>query len=229
VIVKKAENMYPESRKKQRYRSWVVLCFVCTIPFFISGCSSAKNMFNSESDKVKKSSTIGKFGKIEGYPIRVEVRPVMVELPAAGMLSDRDTARIAEMAKRWNLQGYGNITIAWPSALDVYDTVRSIANTLVFYGVRPDFIAQGPYTVEERNSNSIFIWYKEVVAMAPACEGIPALSVNSFSNSFTDGHGCATQKNLAAMIADPRNLLVPAPREVWSLESRIKAALKTGR
>lgn len=88
-------------------------------------------------------------------------------------------------------------------------TAQSAAEQLRQLGVPPERITFGRYVAAQRGG-PIQISYSAAVAVGPNCKkGWDDFSATG-QNDVTRHFGCATASNLAAMIADPRDLERPA-------------------
>lgn len=61
---------------------------------------------------------------------------------------------------------------------------------------------------------SVVMRYSQWAAVAPECPGWGSNVTIDYSSSNTPNLGCAIQRNIAAMVADPRDLAQPAPLDL---------------
>lgn len=182
------------------------------------------------------------------YPVRVENKPYIVEIPVAGeSLTPVQKRRLSRMAQLHSMYGESEITIASPQGNDTRLKVSQIVAELNSHGVTMDQIMAGAYVpdkpevlsvidnkkkkdesslVEKTPSlpppPAIVVSFKKFTATTDDCDDKWALdttrSVNT--NAQSDGLGCATQNNLAVMLADPSDFIAPRPSVPVSAENR---------
>lgn len=148
------------------------------------------------------------------HPISVTPDVPTLNIAVSGTLSVQDRAAIATFAAAYKERGHGPLTVATPSgsanstlAMNVLVEVR---NQLAKAGVSASRIEYTPYRASSANGNApILMSYKQFVAMASPCgDWSDELAYNP-SNIPPKNFGCATQNNLAAMVADPADLVTP--------------------
>ena len=97
--------------------------------------------------------------------------------------------------------------------------IRDLAS---LYGVPRNRIRVVSYVPEPGSRASIRLAYQRLVASVPACDN-PDWSQNlsmTWDNSTYPNFGCATQKNVAAMAGDPRDLVQMKPIDAASAQRR---------
>ena len=70
-------------------------------------------------------------------------------------------------------------------------------------------------------SNDVRINYIRYEAQAPSCGDWSTNLAETSANLTSPNFGCATQKNLAAMVADPRDLVSPRPLDPDDAQRRL--------
>lgn len=164
------------------------------------------------------------------HPIIVTQQPSNLSLAVAKEargLSLSQRADVAEFANRYRAGDAGNsrLVISAPSgsanetaAMDAVDDVRHI---LASSGFSESNIVVEAYRASNGAQAPVRISYLKYVAEGPDC------SHNWSENSATDTHnigspnfGCASQRNLAAMVANPADLLGPRGFDQRSSERR---------
>jgi pilus assembly protein CpaD len=137
-----------------------------------------------------------------------------------GGLSAAQRADVTGMAQTWLKEGTGGISIDMPvdtpNARAAADTLREIQATLAAVGVPPRGVAVRQYRPEDpRHMAAIRLTYPKITATAGPCGLWPedlGPSVNNkgyFDNKPYYNFGCANQRNLASMVANPSDLVQP--------------------
>lgn len=149
----------------------------------------------------------------ERHPIKVAKSEKNLEIPLSGPgfeLSDRDTARIKSLAYRFGARGDGRITVSVPktgvNAGAARTAAKQIAEVLQDAGVNAEDIDLSVY--EPLNGRGgVRVGYNIYTAEAGDCDNMWDENLSdAYHNTPWKGLGCATQNNLAAMIANPRDL-----------------------
>jgi pilus assembly protein CpaD len=140
-----------------------------------------------------------------------------------GGLPAPQRSEIAAFAYRWSKEATGGFIIDQPTGTPNYlaaaDTVREIRALLVASGVAPGAINVRPYRpVSPEVLASIKIHYPRISAEAGPCGLWPNDIGPSFDRTYNENqpyynHGCAVQRNLAAMVERPADLVQPRAAE----------------
>ena len=128
------------------------------------------------------------------------------------------------LAQTWLREGTGAISIDvpvnTPNARAAEDSLREIQATFAAAGVPPRAVNVRQYRPEDpRHMAAIRLNYPKISAVAGPCGLWPedlGPSVNNksyFENKSYYNFGCANQRNLAAMIDNPSDLVQPRPRD----------------
>jgi pilus assembly protein CpaD len=104
--------------------------------------------------------------------------------------------------------GVGALSLSAPPNWDA--TARALADRIVTMGVTPDRIMIG-VDPAPRQGGEITLSFIRYVAESPPCGNFSTDLAHTLSNAGMPNLGCATQHNLAAMVADPRDLMTPKP------------------
>ncbi len=135
-----------------------------------------------------------------------------------GELNPAQRAQVLEFAQNWKHEATGGVVVDLPvgtsnehAAAEAMRTIRSI---LVASGVPPDGIVVRGYHPPGRNFATIRITYPKIAAQAGPCGLWPDDIGPSFNRDFMENQppwnqGCATQRNLAAMVDNPADLVQP--------------------
>ncbi len=139
-----------------------------------------------------------------------------------GGLTATQRADVTGLAKVWLQEGTGAITadvpVDTPNARAAADMFREIQATLTAYGVPPRGIIMRRYRPDDpRTLATIRLNYPKISAVAGPCglwpEDLgPSIKNKSyFENKQYYNFGCAYQRNMAAMIDNPSDLVQPRP------------------
>jgi len=157
------------------------------------------------------------------HPIVVQEASKTTEIfvgHARGGLTTAQRADIAGLAQSWLGEGTGAITIdvpaGTPNAQAAGVTVRDIQNILAAAGIPPRGIKVAPYHPNDpRQFAPVRVRYARIIADAGPCGLWPEdLGPSSKNKSYYDNRsyqnfGCAYQRNMAAMVANPADLVQP--------------------
>jgi pilus assembly protein CpaD len=157
------------------------------------------------------------------HPIAIEEanRSVVIFVgQARGGLSASQRSDVIGLAQTWVHEGTGAITVDvpvdTPNARMAADSYREIQATLAAAGVPARGIVARPYHPQDpRTMATIRLNYPKMVAVAGPCglwpEDIgPSIKNKSwFENKSYYNFGCAYQRNMAAMIDNPSDLVQP--------------------
>jgi pilus assembly protein CpaD len=135
-----------------------------------------------------------------------------------GELNATQRAQVLEFAQTWKHEATGGVVVELPVGTAnehaAAESMRMIRSILVATGVPPDGIAVRGYHPPGRNFATIRISYPRIAAQAGPCglwpEDIgPSMNRSFFENQPPWNAGCATQRNLAAMVDNPADLVQP--------------------
>ena len=149
----------------------------------------------------------------ERHPIGVVPERVVLDVDAfAGAISPSDAAELETFVLAYGQEGNGPLYVLAPEGRDrrgaelIYAEARRVAHNsgipvaaISYAGYEP---AGGPAPVK--------LLYERMVA-ATVCGQWPENADQDLQNAPYYNFGCATQKNLAAMLEDPRDLQGPRP------------------
>jgi len=140
------------------------------------------------------------------YPISVQPRMMALSLPYNGQaeLDQNAGGQLSRFAEDYLSHGSGSIGVSGPNnaAADL------VVDGLLEIGVARTQIMVGSNTAGMAN-NDIRVTYIRYVAEAPPCGNWSTNLATTASNVLPPNFGCATQHNVAAMVADPRDLVAP--------------------
>jgi pilus assembly protein CpaD len=135
-----------------------------------------------------------------------------------GSLTPVQRAEVLAFGQTWKGRATGGVIIDLPVGSSNEHasaaSLREIESILAATGVPPRSIAVRNYRVSPRVLATVRISYPLIAAQAGPC-GIwpedmgPSLNRDYFENQPNWNFGCSTQRNLAAMVADPADLVQP--------------------
>jgi pilus assembly protein CpaD len=154
----------------------------------------------------------------ERFPITVE--PHMEALRLAyngprGALSDMSQAELEGFAHDYLENGSGSIAVS-PSRR-YPDAAADATARLVSLGVPRDRILPDTANL----GDDVRISFVRYQAHAEPCGDWSVNLAMTSANQVSPNFGCATQHNLAAMVADPRDLVSPKPLESGDAQRRL--------
>jgi pilus assembly protein CpaD len=161
----------------------------------------------------------------ERHPIAVQEadRSIIVFVGRGrGGLAASQRADVMYLGSTWMREGTGVISIDvpvhTPNARAAADSLREIRATLAAAGVPPRAVTVRQYTPEyPRHMAAIRLNYPKISAVAGPCGlwpedlGPSVNNKNYFDNKQYYNFGCANQRNLAAMVDNPSDLVQPRP------------------
>lgn len=156
---------------------------------------------------------------------------------ARGGLTTAQRADIAGLSQAWLSEGTGAITIdvpaGTPNAQAANVTVRDIQNMLAAAGIPPKGIRVAPYHPNDpRQFAPVRVRYARIIADAGPCglwpEDLgPSIKNKSYyENRSYQNFGCAYQRNMAAMVANPADLVQPRTETPSNSARRTEAFTK---
>jgi len=137
-----------------------------------------------------------------------------------GGLTAAQRAEVTGMAQDWMREGTGAVSIDvpvdTPNARAAQDSLREIQATFAAAGVPPRGMLVRKYHPDDpRQMAAIRVNYPKIAAVAGPCGLWPedlGPSINNksyFENKQYYNFGCATQRNFAAMVDDPADIVQP--------------------
>ena len=152
------------------------------------------------------------------HPIQVGEGEAMLDIAAprgSRGLSGTQWNRLYGYLSNYHERGTGGLVIRTPSgssnqaaAKRAYNDVR---HAMRRSGISPRNVRVEPYYANGDPSAPVRLSYMEFRAQGPDCPDWSENVSRNPANLPMPNMGCATQKNLAAMIADPQDLLSPRP------------------
>ena len=153
----------------------------------------------------------------ERHPIRVTNRSVAIKLPVdvgAYGLTQRQKRKVRRFLAGYKNSGdSGRIVDAAPSGgkneAATYNALRDLRTVMLSSRISRRTIAFRPYHAGRNPHPPIKLSYGRYVAEGPECGDWPENLGEDKLNQNYSNFGCASQRNLAAMIANPRDLIRP--------------------
>ena len=135
-----------------------------------------------------------------------------------GGLTPTQRAEVLAFAHTWRREATGGVTIdrpvGTPNERAALDSLRQVLSILVAAGIPNHGIGIRPYNPGSHKLATIRINYPQMVADAGPCGTWPDDLGPSYDPKHYDNKpywnlGCAQQRNLAAMVANPHDLIQP--------------------
>ena len=147
----------------------------------------------------------------ERHPVTIDQQTETLLVPVDAQAQGLPRAQLAAIdgfVSTYRTRGYGPITVTAPSgARDARAAGQTAAD------VRTALFASGvPYeemrgaTVRSGTADAVIVSFATYAASAPACGVYSGVLSARLGNRPHPNFGCASQANLAAMVADPRDL-----------------------
>lgn len=137
---------------------------------------------------------------------------------AGEKLGAHERAAVKGFATAYQQEGHGAVIISRPSnGPDDVSAMRAAADAravMLAEGVDQGMIAEGTYDGTGASTAPLIISYRTYDAVAPNCPDISNWDfMDTTSNSALPSFGCAVTANLAAMIANPSDLVGDQPMD----------------
>lgn len=153
----------------------------------------------------------------ERHPITVDQQTASMSIPIDpsryGLSRDQLRA-IDGFVTEFRTRGHGPITVTAPSGLendiDGQQTAADVRDALAAFGIDYRDMQGATYRTTSPQS-SVILTFTRYVAAGPVCGVFTGEASERLRNRPAPNFGCADQQNLAAMVADPRDLTVAQP------------------
>jgi len=133
-------------------------------------------------------------------------------------LTPSQRAELLAFAQTWRRESTGGVVVDLPvggsNQRAAADALREIQSIIVASGVPPQGVIVRNYRAGERTLGTIRVTYPRIAAQAGPCgiwpEDIgPTFNRDYFENQPMYNLGCSSQRNLAAMVDNPADLVQP--------------------
>lgn len=147
------------------------------------------------------------------YSLRVE--PALDRIALAVHeegLSANQQAALTDLAGRYIASGVGSVRVEGPSGEDPAAARQTwaVRSALQSAGLPAERIVVASYAAPDPRA-PVLAGFETVRAVVPNCAAEPRAMEGRFSNEASIGLGCAVNANLAAQIADPRDIVGHRP------------------
>ena len=202
------------ARPQTRYRAAALGSALVGIALALGGC---------QHDEVATASIPDDYKQRHPIAIEEQNRSIVVFVGhARGGLTAAQRADVMGLASTWLHEGTGAIHIdvpaGTPNARPVAESMREIQAMLAAAGVPPRGIISRPYQPEDKRFlPPIRMTYSRIAAVAGPCGlwpddlGPSVKNRDYFENKDYYNFGCAYQRNMAAMVENPSDLVQPRP------------------
>jgi pilus assembly protein CpaD len=147
------------------------------------------------------------------YALRVEPgRDRIAQAVHEDGLSANQHAALRDLAARYFATGTGSVEVQGPAGDDPAASRQAWATraALEEAGIPADRIRVVGYAAPDPRS-PVLAGFETLHAVIPDCAAVPRDMGGRFSNRSSQGLGCAITANMAAQIADPRDILAARP------------------
>lgn len=188
----------------------------------LSGCASA-------AGGPKPTAVAPPLTPLDQHVATAEVRPQELALGVhpGGAVSPAQDAALARFVAGWAESGRTTgVSVAAPSTSgrgDPAAQARSVAARLSALGVPDAAIRVDTYDAGGDPEAPVVARFDALEAVAPDCQLKWDNLVSTNSNEVSKHFGCASARNMAAMLADPRDL--QAPRRVTPADAGRRAVV----
>ncbi len=183
---------------------------VCGLGLLLAACTTAEMRIgglpvHSEDYKLR-------------YPLAVESIPAVLNLPGAGgqdRLTPTEVRRVDAFVSSYLAEMRGPLMISVPGAAAgdarVLGRAKQIADRARRFGLPPDQVLLRVAAEEERAEAPVVVSYEKLVVRLPACGDWSKESRHDLFNTVPSNYGCAMQRAVGLMVADPGDLIGPRP------------------
>jgi pilus assembly protein CpaD len=161
------------------------------------------------------------------HPIHVSRRTetMAVAVPdGAGGLGAEQAPDVRQFLVRYKADGAGPLTVSLPNAmaerLNAAHAFRDLKELIRGAGIPPGAVATGRHQTGPELGPTLRLSYKRPVKVLPRCGNWPEdVGLNPERVPYPN-FGCATQRNTALMVANPRDIVQPQEEAPRSSERR---------
>jgi pilus assembly protein CpaD len=163
------------------------------------------------------------YGGSDMHPLRVAKGPVTMEVSSVqGTLQPPQVSAVSAFVRQATQAGVTPITVSRPSGGGQSSRVASeIASLMVQQGVPRGSIRFASYRANA--TAPVRLTYVSSYGTSLKCGQWTEDATETENNMLTPNHGCAVQANIAAMVANPATLTVPAATDPIVAEPAVAA------
>jgi pilus assembly protein CpaD len=147
------------------------------------------------------------------HPISVEPHMTSIKVnfsaPEAGLLPD-DSAHFEAFVAEFLSRGTGSISVSAPQGADAAAVIGYFGNRLFQMGVPRARILVGSHDTSDPRVELSYIAYS---ARTDPCGDWSDNLALTYDNTVSRNFGCAVQNNIAAQMADPRDIIEMRPTD----------------
>lgn len=150
------------------------------------------------------------------YPVLVENSVATLALPGAAgaeQLTPAEIARLDGFVAGYLSGGHGQLVVTVPGADAGQERVLARAKRIVDRalgrGLRNAEVMLRVETIESNAGGAVVVSYEKFIVRVPECGDWSKESSHDITNTIHSNFGCATQRNVALMIANPADLIAP--------------------
>lgn len=158
-----------------------------------------------------------------GFDERREVLHIDVP-PGASRLSQNQVADLHRFVVRYKAEGTGRLTVSVSrqarGSIGAAHALDDLGHILHQAEVRPSQVARERHSDAHRSRSMLRLSFAKPVAVAPECGHWHRDIGRERERVFYPEFGCATQRNLAGMVANARDLQRPQDEQPRSAERR---------
>lgn len=148
------------------------------------------------------------------HPIKIEKAENSLEIPISqdGYISEAEEANIKSFLYQYDNYGTSSLIITAPEtgveAGKARTFLRKIVEIANKVGIKQSSIKMGTYQALDTTSAVVRLNFETMTAKAPDCSNSWSENLaDAAKNELSKGHGCTTQKNFAAMLVNPQELV----------------------
>ncbi len=142
------------------------------------------------------------------HPITVEPAYRSLKVGFSGALGRDDAARLDAFVADYRDHGNGSISVSAPATLGARNAISFFADHINAMGIPRDHILVATHDTPDGDAR-VEINYIAYQAHTEKCGDWSENLDFTLGNSTPKNFGCAVQQNIAAQIADPRDLMGP--------------------
>ena len=198
-------------------------------PAAIAAVLSLSLMGCSHDEMTQKGPNFDLVEPAQRHPILVSKQPstLTLQVPRGSSgLSPKERADVLDFAQRYRSGDAGDsrLVIAAPSGsaneIAAMQAVQQVRALLADNGFSDSSISVEAYDADHNSASPVKVSYLRYVAEAPECGHWPKNVAYEPNNMPMTNLGCANQRNLASMIANPADLVEPRTMTPKSSERR---------